>query len=165
MPDTSASSTASPWPRSRATAVRAKAKGRDGRAAADAAAADPSHSLGYGAAGEQARRPWYTLEPPVAATAVPERADVGNGREKEATGSSSARRPAAALSDRKVTRKRKTVDELRAERLQREQRERQRALGVLASTSRATEGGAPASGAASSLSKKQRYNSAFGYGR
>eukprot|EP00850_Spirogloea_muscicola_P001046 SM000004S14916 [mRNA] locus=s4:277636:278490:+ [translate_table: standard] len=145
--------------------ARAKAKGRDGRAAADVAAADPSHSLGYGAAGEQARRPWYTLEPPVAATAVPERADVGNGREKEVNGSSSARRPAAALSDRKVSRKRKTVDELRAERLQREQRERQRALSVLASASRATEGGAPPSVAASALSKKQRYNSAFGYGR
>lgn len=85
---------------------------------------DEKYRMGYGVAGKGVKAPWYLSRP-----ALAEAAEKSNyGRESDSGGGRDARKKEAGG--------KKTIEELRAERLEREKREKERERALLKSTRR-----------------------------
>ncbi|KAK1274340.1 hypothetical protein QJS04_geneDACA012411 [Acorus gramineus] len=94
--------------------VQKKRKREDEREASKApmTAEDEKYRLGYGVAGAGVRKPWYLLRPAVSGGDAIEGGDLKKVRDRSV--------------EKGVKKKKKTVEELREERLMREKREKER---------------------------------------
>lgn len=108
---------------------------------------DEHYKLGYGCLGRDKKRPWYLTQSPLTA--------------ESEIGTSDADRPQASVKN--VEKRKKTIDELREERLKREQQEREKAQRLMVPHPNGQLRNPGAIGAANK--RRPYYNSSFGNAR